>query len=280
MAHQTVVVIGVGGMGQLIARRQGTGRRLLLADFNQEALDRVVDVLTGDGYEATGHLVDVSDPASVTRLAEDAGAAGDVIQVIHTAGLSPQQASAQAILHVDLLGVANVIDAFGKVVAPLASGIVIASMAGTMAAARVPQEVQQALASTPADHLLDLPFLSSEALADPGAAYGIAKLANQLRVRAGSVEWGRRGARLNSISPGIIATPMGREELASDNGAQMRAMIEASGAGRLGTSADIANAAAFLLGSNSAFVTGTDLLVDGGVVAALGTLAGGPADRG
>lgn len=267
MGRPTIVVIGVGGMGQLIARRQGTGRRVLLADFDKDNLDKVTETLVGDGYDATSHLVDVSDRESVALLAKDAAEAGDVIQVIHTAGLSPQQASVEQIWNVDLLGTANVLEEFGKVIAPLGTGVVIASMAGSMAARTVPTEIQAALATTPVDELLSLPFLQT--IDDPGAAYSIAKLGNQARVRAASVPWGRRGARVNSISPGIIATPMGREELASESGAQMRAMIEASGARRLGTSADIANAAAFLLGSNSAFVTGTDLLVDGGVIAAM-----------
>lgn len=267
MGRPTIVVIGVGGMGQLIARRQGTGRRVLLADFDKDNLEKVTETLVGDGYDATSHLVDVSDRESVALLAKDAAEAGDVIQVIHTAGLSPQQASVEQIWNVDLLGTANVLEEFGKVIAPLGTGVVIASMAGSMAARTVPTEIQAALATTPVDELLSLPFLQT--IDDPGAAYSIAKLGNQARVRAASVPWGRRGARVNSISPGIIATPMGREELASESGAQMRAMIEASGARRLGTSADIANAAAFLLGSNSAFVTGTDLLVDGGVIAAM-----------
>jgi NAD(P)-dependent dehydrogenase (short-subunit alcohol dehydrogenase family) len=266
---QIVVVIGVGGMGQLIARRQGPGHKVLLADFNQDTLHRVVGALQNEGYDVAGHRVDVSDRASVAALTADAAAAGDVVEVIHTAGLSPQQASAQAILRVDLLGVAHVLEEFGEVIAPLGAGLVIASMAGRMAAAQMPVEVQEALANTPADELLDLPFLHTETFADAGAAYAMAKRANQVRVQAASVHWGKRGARLNSISPGIIATPMSRDELASDSGAYMRAMIAASGAGRIGTAADIANAAAFLLGPTAAFVNGTDLLVDGGVVAAI-----------
>ena len=146
MAQQTVVVIGVGGMGQLIARRQGTGRRLLLADFNQETLDRVVEKFIGDGYDATGHLVDVGDQESMATLARDAEAEGNVMQVIHTAGLSPQQASAEAILRVDLYGIANMLDEFGKVISNLGTGIVISSMAGSLSAPRTPTEAQAALA--------------------------------------------------------------------------------------------------------------------------------------
>jgi NAD(P)-dependent dehydrogenase (short-subunit alcohol dehydrogenase family) len=269
MADEVVVVIGVGGMGQAIARRQGSGRRLVLADFDQAGLDRTVEALRGEGHDVDGHVVDVSSARSVIDLADAAAAAGAVVQVIHTAGLSPTQATADRILHVDLLGVAHVLDAFGAVVAPGGAGVVIASMAGSLTAARFPAELEGALALTPTDQLLDLPFWSDQAFASPGVAYGLAKRANQLRVQAASLAWGARGARINSVSPGVISTPMGQEELDSGSGAQMRAMVEASGSGRLGTPGDIANAVAFLLGPESSFVTGTDLLVDGGVVAAV-----------
>ncbi|MFF5080200.1 SDR family oxidoreductase [Actinoplanes sp. NPDC000266] len=264
-----VVVVGVGGMGEAIARRQGAGRRLLLADFDEVALKRVAETLRGEGYDVTAQRVDVGDRASVAALAGAAADLGPVTQVAHTAGLSPVQAPVDAILRVDLAGVAYALEEFGRVIAPGGSGVVIASMAGTMAAGRLPAELEAALATTAADDLLGLPFLQAGALPDAGAAYGIAKRANQLRVRTASRAWGARGARVNSISPGVIATPMGRQELSGESGAMMRSMIEASGTGREGTAADIAAAAAFLLGPDSTFITGTDLLVDGGVVAAM-----------
>jgi NAD(P)-dependent dehydrogenase (short-subunit alcohol dehydrogenase family) len=269
MVDEVLVVIGAGGMGQAIARRQASGRRLVLADFDEPALDRTADVLRGEGYRVDAHVVDVSSAQSVTDLAAAAAAAGPVVQVVHTAGLSPAQATADRILRVDLLGVAHVLDAFGAVVAPGCAGVVIASMAGSLSAGRLPAELEGALALTPTEQLLDLPFWGDQAFADPGAAYGVAKRANQLRVQAASLAWGARGARINSVSPGVISTPMGQEELDGESGAQIRAMVDASGTERLGTSGDIANAVAFLLGPESSFVTGTDLLVDGGVVAAV-----------
>ncbi len=269
MVHDVVVVIGVGGMGEAIARRQGPGRHVVLADFNAETLERVAAGLRGDGYEVTARTVDVADHASVAALADAAAALGPVTQVAHTAGLSPVQASVEAIVRVDLAGVAYSLAEFGRVVAPGGAGVVIASMAGTMALGRFPAEMEAALALTPAEELLALPFLQPGAVPDPGAAYGIAKRGNQVRVHAASLAWGARGARVNTVSPGIISTPMGQEELAGQSGAMMRAMVEASAMRRLGTPADIAAVVAFLLGPESSFVTGTDVLVDGGVVAAL-----------
>jgi NAD(P)-dependent dehydrogenase (short-subunit alcohol dehydrogenase family) len=275
MTEQVLVVIGVGGMGEAIARRQGPGRKLLVADFNEETLESLASSLTSDGYDVSAHRVDVGSPESVHALANAAVSAGAVTQFVHTAGLSPTQASAEAILRVDLFGVAAVLEAFGEVIAPDGAGVVIASMAGHMMGDLSPDQ-QKDLATASLDRLLALPYLQPDHVSEPGHAYAVAKYANRLRVMAESVRWGKRGARLNSISPGVIATPMGREELGGDSGQVMRAMVDSSGTARLGTPFDIANAVAFLLGPESTFITGTDVLVDGGVVAAIraGALGG------
>jgi NAD(P)-dependent dehydrogenase (short-subunit alcohol dehydrogenase family) len=265
---EVLVVIGVGGMGRAIARRKGTGKAVLLADFDEATLETAAEVLTGEGHQVTAQRVDVASGESVAELAEAAAALGRVAQVVHTAGLSSGQAPASAILAVDLLGVALVLEEFGRVIAAGGAGVVIASMAGHTVPP-LTAEQENALAVTPAQELLRLPFLDEPGIGGVGGTYGIAKRANQLRVQAASVAWGERGARLNSISPGIISTPMGQLELRAASGDMMRAMIEASAAGRLGTPDDIASAAAFLLGPESGFITGTDLLVDGGVIAAL-----------
>jgi len=186
----------------------------------------------------------------------------------HTAGLSPSQASAESILAVDLLGTALVLQEFGEVIAPGGAGVVIASMAGHILPP-LSAEQEHSLAHTAAHKLLTLDFVSPQRITESGIAYGIAKQANHIRISAASAQWGRRGARINSISPGIISTPMGQQELASPVGDGMRAMIAASATGRLGTPEDIALAAAFLLGPDASFITGTDLLVDGGVIAAI-----------
>ncbi|MBF4134257.1 MULTISPECIES: SDR family oxidoreductase [Streptomyces] len=267
MGGNVVVVIGVGGMGEAIARRQGPGNRLLLADFDPATLAAVAERLRGQGHEVVTQAVDVSSASSVAALAEAAAGLGAVTQVVHTAGLSPVQASPAAVLRVDLLGTALVVEEFGHVVAPGGAGVVIASMAGHMLRTPLTAEQESALAHTPAEELLSLPFADPEALGQ--GAYGLAKYGNRLRVQAVSAAWGARGARINSISPGVIATPMGQQELDGVSGRTMRAMVAASGTGRLGTPEDIAEAAAFLLGPGASFITGNDLLVDGGVVAAL-----------
>lgn len=268
MTAPVVVVIGVGGMGEAIARRQGPGRKLVVADFNEEALASLASSLQGDGYDVSAHRVDVASAESVQALADAAASAGAVTQLVHTAGLSPVQASADAILRVDMYGVAAVLATFGDIIAPDGAGVVIASMAGHMMG-DLPPDQQKDLATASPDRLLALPYLQPDHVSEPGHAYAVAKYANRLRVMAESVRWGKRGARLNSISPGVISTPMGREELSGDSGQVMRAMVDASGTARLGTAFDIANAVAFLLGPDSTFITGTDVLVDGGVVAAI-----------
>lgn len=263
-----LVVIGVGGMGLAVARRLGSGRRVLVADHAEPTLAAATEVLRGEGHDLHAHPVDVADAGSVAALATAAADLGPVRQVVHTAGLSPVQASTEAILRVDLLGTALVLDAFGEVVAPGGAGVVVASMAGHMLG-ELPDDQSAALRSTPAADLLDLPFLASGAVGEPASAYVLAKRANHLRVQAAAGVWGRRQARVNSVSPGVISTPMGQQELAGESGETMRSLVAMSATGRVGTPDDIAAAVDFLLGPGSSFVTGTDLLVDGGVVAAL-----------
>jgi NAD(P)-dependent dehydrogenase (short-subunit alcohol dehydrogenase family) len=268
MAREVLAVLGVGGMGHAIARRLGPGKTVLLADNNAAALTSVAQALSADGHQVDSREVDVSSPQSVRALAEHAASLGAVTQVAHTAGLSPSQASAEAILAVDLLGTALVLQEFGEVIASGGAGVVVASMAGHVFPP-LTTEQERALAHTPTHELLGLDFVSAQRITEPGIAYGIAKQANHIRVRAASAQWGRRSARINSISPGIISTPMGQQEFASPVGDAMRAMVAGSATGRVGTPDDIASATAFLLGPDSSFITGTDLLVDGGAIAAM-----------
>jgi NAD(P)-dependent dehydrogenase (short-subunit alcohol dehydrogenase family) len=261
-ASKVLVITGAGGMGAAVARRSGAGGAVVLADVNAANLEREVGELSEMGYDAHGVPCDVSDKAAVSNLVEEAARLGPITQVVHTAGLSPVQASAEAIFKVDLYGFALMLDAFGAVVAPGGSGVFIASMAGTMFP--LDDALVQALATTPTEELLGLEAVSE--VTDPGHAYSLAKRGNQARVEMACGAWGARGARVNSISPGIIATPMGNAELAGPNGDGMRMMIDLSASKRVGTPEDIAMAVEFLLGPNATFITGTDLLVDGGAV--------------
>jgi NAD(P)-dependent dehydrogenase (short-subunit alcohol dehydrogenase family) len=220
------------------------------------------------GLASTSRPVDVSSRDSVRSLAQAAAKLGNVTQVVNTAGLSPVQASPEAILAVDLVGTAIFLDEFAALIAEGGSGLVISSMAGYMLPALMPDE-DNALAQTPTDELLQLPLLSAEAIDNSGAAYAISKRANHLRVQAAAVTWGDRGARVNSISPGIILTPLARDEMSGPGAKGYQATIKKSAAGRVGTTDEVATAAAFLLGTDGAFITGTDLLMDGGVIAAL-----------
>jgi NAD(P)-dependent dehydrogenase (short-subunit alcohol dehydrogenase family) len=265
---EVVVVIGAGAMGQAIARRIGVAKTILLADINDDAAKQAATLLSGVGYETSTLQVDVSSHESVKALATTAAELGRVVHVVHTAGLSPAQASPEAIIAVDLIGTAYVLEEFGRVIAPGGSGIAIASQAGYMLPP-LPPEQNEALARTPADQLAQLPFLQPGVVTNSGAAYTLSKRANTLRVQAASVEWGDRGARLNSLSPGIIMTPLAQDELNSPAGEAYQRMIRASAAGRAGTPDEIGAVAAFLMGPDGSFISGSDVLIDGGVIAAI-----------
>lgn len=274
MNKEVIVVIGAGGIGIAIARRQCFGRTVLLADCNAQTLAGAAQSMRDAGYAVESQVADVTSRASIKALATKAAALGSVTQVVNTAGLSPNMASIEGVLKVDLYGTAVVFDEFADVIAPGGAGLIISSMAGHMLPA-LPPEQDQALIHTPTEDLLALPFLQAGAIPNSGVAYMIAKRANQLRVQACAVSWGARGARVNSISPGVVVTPLAQHELNSEIGGMYRAMVAASPAKRMAPPEEIAVAASFLLGPDAAFVTGSDLLIDGGVIAAMktGTLA-------
>jgi NAD(P)-dependent dehydrogenase (short-subunit alcohol dehydrogenase family) len=238
-----VVVIGPGQIGQAIARRVGTGKHVHLADLRQDNAD-----------------------AAAQALVETATQRGEITGLIQAAGVSPSQASPSTILRVDLYGTALVLEQFGNVIAPGGSGVVIASQSGH----RLPAltiEQNTALATTPVEELLDLDFLQPDQVTDPLNAYQLAKRGNSLRVMAEAVRWSKRGARVNTISPGIIITPLAVDELTGPRGAGYRRMIDLSPAGRAGTPDEVGNLAALLMSPDGGFITGSDFLIDGGVTA-------------
>jgi NAD(P)-dependent dehydrogenase (short-subunit alcohol dehydrogenase family) len=262
-----VVVIGPGSIGQAIARRASAGKHVLLADLRQANADAAAEVMSDAGFEVSTATVDVSSRESVHALVQAATALGDVAGVIHAAGVSPSQASPATILLVDLYGTAVVLEEFGEVMARGGAGVVIASQSGHRLGALTADE-DAALATTPADQLLSLPMLQPDKVKDSLHAYQLSKRGNSLRVMAEAVRWGKRGARVNTISPGIIFTPLAKDELTGPRGEGYRRMIELCPVGRGGTPDEVGTVGALLMGPEGGFITGSDFLMDGGVTAA------------
>ena len=276
MMKNVIVVLGAGSIGQAIVRRVSAGKHVLLADISLENADAAARTLTDAGFEVSTATVDVSSRASVQALVALATSLGDVSGVVHAAGVSPSQASPETILRVDLYGTALVLEEFGAVIARGGAGIVIASQSGH----RLPPltaEQNAALATTPVEELLNLPMLQPGQVQDSLHAYQLSKRGNSLRVMAEAVRWGKRGARVNTISPGIIITPLANDELKGQRGAGYRRMMEVCAAGRAGTPDEVGTVGALLMGGDGAFITGSDILMDGGVTAAywFGELAPG-----
>ena len=263
---EVVVVIGAGSIGQAIARRVSAGKKVVLADLNQANADAAAEVMSNAGFDVSTMTVDVSSRQSIRGLVEAATGFGDITGVIHAAGVSPSQASPATILAVDLYGTAVLLEEFGSVIARGGAGVVIASQSGHRLGALTPEE-NKALAMTPADELLALPMLQPDQVTDSLHAYQLAKRGNSLRVMAEAVRWGKRGARINTISPGIIFTPLAKDELTGPRGEGYRRMIELSPAGRGGTPDEVGTVGALLMGQDGAFITGSDFLMDGGVTA-------------
>lgn len=262
-----IVVIGPGQIGQAIAPRVGVGKHVLLADLRQENANAAAEVLGNAGFEVSVATVDASSRDAVHALVETATGLGEVTGLIHAAGVSPTQASVATILKVDLYGTALVLEEFGNAIVHGGAGVVIASQSGH----RLPPltvEQNKALATTSVEELLSLPFLQLDQIADTLHAYQISKRGNSLRVMAEAVRWGKRGARINTISPGIIMTPLAKDELNGPRGEGYRRMIQVSAAGRAGTPDEVGTLAALLMSGDGGFITGSDFLMDGGVTAA------------
>jgi NAD(P)-dependent dehydrogenase (short-subunit alcohol dehydrogenase family) len=258
-----VVVTGTGGMGIACARRLGTGHRLVLAEANEDRLVSVVDMLRDEGFETHGYPIDVSDLSSVKGLAGFAASHGPLATLVHTAGLSPSMASGRRILEVNLRGTALMIEAFEQLAGQASVGVFVASMAGHLWP--LATETEAAIATAKVAGIIDATGLGEDV--DPSEAYAVSKRGAIVRVVAAAKAWGERGARIVSLSPGMIATPMGHQESAAQP--FMNEMLNMSPVPRLGTPVDIAETVAWLAGPDASFITGTDILVDGGVVATL-----------
>jgi NAD(P)-dependent dehydrogenase (short-subunit alcohol dehydrogenase family) len=263
---EVIVVIGAGSIGQAIARRVSAGKHVVLADLHDKNANAAAEMMRDAGFDVSTATVDVSSRESVHTLVETAMGFGDITGLIHAAGVSPSQASPATILAVDLYGTALVLEEVGNVIARGGAGVVIASQSGHRLGA-LTAEQNAALAKTPVEDLLKLPMLQPDQVTDSLHAYQLAKRGNSLRVMAEAVRWGKRGARINTISPGIIFTPLARDELTGPRGEGYRRMIELCPAGRGGTPDEVGAVGALLMGPEGAFITSSDFLVDGGVTA-------------
>lgn len=258
------VVIGAGGIGQAIARRISSDRRILVANHNQESADTAAAILSSAGFEVEAMAVDISVRSQVQAVVKKAQQLGPIKALIQAAGVSPSQASIDTILKVDMYGTAIILEEFGTVIESGGSGIIISSQSGY----RLPsltKEQDMLLATAPADELLNLDFVKD--ITDTLTAYQMSKRCNSLRVRGEAVSWAKRHARINSISPGIIVTPLAHDELFGTRAEFYQNMLEKMPAGRAGTPDEIAALAAHIMGPDGAFITGSDFLIDGGATA-------------
>ncbi len=264
--REVIALLGAGSMGTAIVKRIAAGRTIFLGDISEANLKRTADEFRYGGYQVETCIVNALEKDSVEAFARKAAELGPVKFFIDTAGASPNQASPEHILNLDMTGTGYAIDAFGKVMAEGGAGLVISSQTGYMLP--IPYETEQEILNTDTEHLKDIAFIKEKAVRS-GTAYMIAKRVNHLQVlKAAATTWKERRARINTISPGIIVTPLAYDEFAAA-GDNYQQMIDASAAMRTGTSEEIGEAGAFLL--TAGFITGTDLLIDGGVIASIRT---------
>lgn len=261
-----VVLTGAGSIGLAIARRVGVGKHIVVADLHLENAEVAAKTLYNAGFESSAASVDISSRESILSLVKTAQEIGKITKLINAAGVSPSQAPIEAILKVDLYGTAVLLEEFGKVIEEGGSGVIISSQSGYRLGA-LQQEQTDLLATTPTEELLKLPFLQPGEVKDTLHAYQLSKRCNVLRVMCESVNWGRRGARINSISPGIIITPLANDELNGPRSEGYRRMISLCPAGRAGTPDEVATVAELLMSDRGTFITGSDFLMDGGVTA-------------
>ena len=266
MKKDVMILAGAGQIGMAIARRMGYGMKIVIGDKNIENAKTISDILNKTGFDTVAHEMDLSSRESIKNILVEAQTYGEITMLVNAAGVSPSQAPVEAILKVDLYGTAVLLEEVGKVIAEGGTGVTISSQSGHRMAALTPEQ-DRLLAMTPTDELLSLPMLQPENIGNTLHAYQIAKRCNVKRVMAEAVKWGERGARLNSISPGIIVTPLAIDEFNGPRGDFYKNMFAKCPAGRPGTADEVANVAELLMRPQGAFITGADFLIDGGATA-------------
>lgn len=264
--NEVMIVTGAGQISMAIARRMGYGMKIVMGDKNPDNAQAIAETMNNAGYDVVPFEMDLSNRESIKALIEKAQEFGTITMLVNGAGVSPSQAPIEAILHVDLYGTAVLLEEVGKVIAPGGVGVTISSQSGHRMPALSPEQDEQ-LACTPTEELLSLPLLQPEAIRDTLLAYQLAKRCNEKRVMSESVKWGEKGARINSISPGIIVTPLAIDEFNGIRGDFYKNMFAHCPAGRPGTADEVANVAELLMSDKGAFITGSDFLVDGGATA-------------
>lgn len=267
MATKNVMIVtGAGQISMAIARRMGAGMKIVMGDKNPANAEAIATTMNNAGFDVDPVEMDLSDRASIKSLIARAQELGPVTMLVNGAGVSPSQAPIEAILHVDLYGTAVLLEEVGRIIEPGGVGVTISSQSGHRMPALTPEEDEQ-LACTPTEELLALPLLQPENVRDTLHAYQLAKRCNEKRVMMESVRWGEKGARINSISPGIIVTPLAIDEFNGPRGDFYKNMFAKCPAGRPGTADEVANVAELLMSDKGAFITGADFLVDGGATA-------------
>lgn len=263
---KVMLLVGAGQIGMAIARRVGTGMKIIVGDKKTENTENVAAILNNAGFDAFPVETDLSDRASIQSMIAKGQEYGEITMLVNAAGVSPSQAPIEAILKVDLYGTAILLEEVGKVIASGGVGVTISSQSGWRMPALTAQQDEQ-LATTPTEELLSLDILQPGNIRDTLHAYQMAKRCNEKRVMAQSVEWGKRGARLNAIAPGIIVTPLAIDEFNGIRGDFYKNMFAKCPAGRPGTADEVANVAELLMSDKGAFITGSTFLIDGGATA-------------
>lgn len=261
-----MLVTGAGQISMAIARRIGYGKKIVLGDKNIHNARIIAETMNNAGFDVEPFEMDLSSRSSILEMIEFARSFGDIAYLINGAGVSPSQASIEAILKVDLYGTAVLLEEVGKVIKEGGVGVTISSQSGHRMKQLTPQE-DELLATTPTEELLNLDMLQVENIHDTLHAYQLAKRCNEKRVMFESVRWGQKGARINSISPGIIVTPLAVDEFNGPRGDFYKNMFAKCPAGRPGTADEVANVAELIMSDKGAFITGSDFLIDGGATA-------------